>query len=336
MSKLKMLRAVTARFKKHFFSLRSWRRFISHVASYPSRVRVIRKLNYLESQRSVLKPYNSRPNIAGIVQFFNKRANIEMLDSGLNTAGFDEVIVLEDGSVDGSLHDWETRLTGKNHFIIRSNDLFEIITYDRAIRFSNADIVCLLQDDDRMPSNRRWIDRALDLFDRFPDLLILGGFRGLDILPCNSNIGSEKLEFKVENGVEEISGLFRHTTIQFDDMLSSSEGDFLFVPAVVRAPVFIRRKEFLSIGGFDLSFAPFLCDDIDNCLRAWLAGYKVGLYNVDFSRDVGLGGMRAFNSKRIEGQVRKNWPAIYSKFGSQIDDGYFSKMASLANRALEI
>ena len=39
-------------------------------------------------------------------------------------------------------------LNGTNEFLIRSNDLFEVVTYDKAGRFSNGRFVALMQDDD--------------------------------------------------------------------------------------------------------------------------------------------------------------------------------------------
>ncbi|MDO9106964.1 MAG: hypothetical protein Q7U57_18640 [Methylovulum sp.] len=320
----------------HIFRVRSWKRLFSHLFFWLRRRVISGKLD-MQKRKRASYCYNPAPRVAGVLQFFNKGQNISMLWRGLKAASFDELIIMDDGSVDGSSVRWQALLESPNQFLLRSNDLFEIITYDRALHFSRAEIVCLLQDDDQMPNSRAWIDRALELFDEFPDLLILGGFRAVDILPRNTLPLADKLVLEVDGHEEYVSGLFRHRTSQFPlSETPSGREDFFFAMSVVRAPVFIRRREFLKLGGFDLDFAPFLCDDLDNCLRAWQSGYKVGLFNVDFQRDIGLGGMRAFNGQRMETQVRLNWEKIYQKHGDVIASGEVCSMVDAANRVLRV
>lgn len=59
-------------------------------------------------------------------------------------------------------------LTGANEFLIRSNDLYENITYDKSIRFANGRYIALLQDDDDFDGTAR-IERAVDLFRQHPE-----------------------------------------------------------------------------------------------------------------------------------------------------------------------
>ena len=93
----------------------------------------------------------------------------------------EEVIVLDDGSSDGALEVLPRLLTGKNHFIIRSNDLFEVRTYSRALDFARGEFVALLQDDDLPPMDGLWVEEAIELFERYPRLAILGGRAGLEL-----------------------------------------------------------------------------------------------------------------------------------------------------------
>ena len=80
--------------------------------------------------------------------------------------------------------------------------------------------------------------------------------------------------------------------------------------------------------------APFQCDDVDACIRAWLAGYQVGFYPCPFLRDVGRGGMRAFNSKIVPQQAATNWQKIYSAYSPHITNGDIQSCANSANKAL--
>jgi glycosyltransferase involved in cell wall biosynthesis len=102
------------------------------------------------------------------------------LVGGLRGLGEHELIVCEDGSLDGSHDKWMSYLDRPNDFLIHSNDLHEIRVLDRAIRFARADIVCLVQDDDLIPREAGWLKAALGFFADHPDLAILGGFQGYE------------------------------------------------------------------------------------------------------------------------------------------------------------
>jgi hypothetical protein len=84
--------------------------------------------------------YIENPRITTIVQLFNKRQNIEAIVAGLLVPTIDEIIVVDDGSSDGALEILPRLLTEKNHFIIRSNDVFEIRSYSRALDFARGEI----------------------------------------------------------------------------------------------------------------------------------------------------------------------------------------------------
>src|ERR671910_3627881 len=131
-----------------------------------------------EKRRRKISPneYQDRPRLAFIVHSFNRISNIDQLVGGLRGLGEHELIVCEDGSLDGSHEKWMAYLDRPNDFLIQSNDLHEIRILDRAIRFARADVVCLVQDDDLIPRDPTWLDDALARFGEHPALAILGGF----------------------------------------------------------------------------------------------------------------------------------------------------------------
>jgi glycosyltransferase involved in cell wall biosynthesis len=112
-------------------------------------------------RRASPNDYQDRPKLAFIVHSFNRISNIEQLVGGLRGLGEHELIVCEDGSLDGSHEKWMSYLDRPNDFLIHSNDLHEIRILDRAIRFARSDIVCLVQDDDLIPRDTDWLEAAL-------------------------------------------------------------------------------------------------------------------------------------------------------------------------------
>src|SRR5215216_2637811 len=123
-------------------------------------------------RRSSPNDYQDRPRLAFIVHSFNRISNIEQLVGGLRHLGEHELIVCEDGSLDGSHEKWMSHLDRPNNFLIHSNDLHEIRILDRAIRFARADIICLVQDDDLIPHETGWLEAALTQFNTYPHLAI--------------------------------------------------------------------------------------------------------------------------------------------------------------------
>jgi glycosyltransferase involved in cell wall biosynthesis len=256
-------------------------------------------------------PYNEKPRVSAIVQLFNKRQNIEAIVAGLLKPSIEEIIVIDDGSSDGALDILPRLLTGKNHFIIRSNDLFEIRTYSRALDFTRGEIVALLQDDDIPPADGAWVTDAVELFDRHPKLAVLGGRDGLELKLTNVQSSGKSPNPIIYKAVNQRDGQRIHLP-------------FRFVEVINRAPMLVRRQTVQQLGGIDNAFAPFQCDDVDLCLRAWKGGFQVGLYPTAFVRDVGMGGMRLFNADKMGPQSARNWRIIYDRYGQDIANGFFA------------
>ncbi len=268
-------------------------------------------------------PYNEHPRVTAVLQLFNKRHNVEAILAALHSSPIEEIIVIDDGSRDGALEILPALLAGKNHFIIRSNDLFEIRTYSRALDFARGEIVALLQDDDIPPMGGAWIHDALQLFDQYPQMAVLGGRDGLELKLADSRDPEQSPHQVTYRAVNQRDG-------ERIDM------PFRFVDVVNRAPMLLRRRAVQQLGGIDNTFAPFQCDDVDLCLRAWKAGLQVGLYSTAFLRDVGMGGMRLFNAGTVPVQARKNWQIIYDRYHADIANGVFTDLVAEARGSLQL
>lgn len=207
---------------------------------------------------------DERSRVAFIVHSFNRRTNVDKLASSLKRLGKYELIVCDDGSIDGSREAWRAHLDGQNDHLLLSNDLHEIRILDRALDFSCAEIACIVQDDDTIPSDAYWISKVVQAFDCHPDLAIVGGFMGFHGFDTNPG------------NVHRIWG---------GDM------PFQFVEHVNIGPYFIRKSCYKALGGWDYSFSkvgePGICFDNELCLRAWGKGYKVGYLFVPFKGQPG-------------------------------------------------
>jgi glycosyltransferase involved in cell wall biosynthesis len=202
--------------------------------------------------------YNENPKLSVIVTSFNQKENIKKLvDSLHQSSEIEEIIICEDGSVDGSLEEWDSHLDFPNEFILRSNDLHEIRSTDRAIRMSRSDIFCIVQDDDEI-SHPSWVTEAMQIFNDDEKLGILGGMCGyFDMFDKQ---------------------IFQHGgRKRFRD-----SADFNYVEHVNVGPFFVRKKYFDEIGGWDFKISKpgemGMGFDHELGYRMWNSGYRVGHY----------------------------------------------------------
>lgn len=253
---------------------------------------------YKAHRRTLSAQYRDRPKIAFVVHSFNRVSNIDQLFTDLRRMGEHELIVCEDGSLDGSHEKWMSYLDGPNDFLIHSNDLHEIRILDRAIRFARAEIICLIQDDDLIPHEKGWLNAALKQFDTHPKLAIIGGFMGFGSFHPHPN------------RAKRIWG----------------PAPFQFVHHVNIGPYFIRRPHYEALGGWDYSFSragePGICFDNELCLRAWVKGYQVGYRFVPFKGPPGYysldGGTVLFSGPlRRRNQIR-NQTKIFEIYGKHV------------------
>ena len=262
-------------------------------------------------------PYCDHPKLSLFLISFNHRQNIKTIIERLRLINDCEIIICEDGSIDGSHQEWMKYLSRPNDFLIHSNDLNEIRVYNRAVNFARGEIVCLLQDDDFPPEHSNWVTTALELFEKYPNLAILGGYHAIEFNRTES--GKLKTEGKWKN---------RYCAEIKNDIPFLEPGlktPFMFVDCVNTAPVFYRRNAWIELGGFDLNYSKpgetgIRCD-FEICFKAWLKGWRVGLYErTDFKRRIGGQGSEIFsdckrknqteNGKRLEETYGNSYGAI--------------------------
>ena len=244
-----------------------------------------------DHQSWVNKGYRNEPTVTFIIQSHNKSLQVCHILPKLRQYQDAEIIVIDDGSSIEHTQRLVSHLTGANEFLLRANDLFEIVTYDKTIRLANGKYIALMQDDDDF-ENTKWVERAVTLFKQHPKMVILGGKDGLDIA-------------------------FEDDRLWAHGGPKQSEGDFCFVTSVNRAPMWINKSLYEQyLHHIDFRFAPFQFDDYELCARAWLSGLQVGWYDAGF-KSLTAGGMRLWNNAFTNEQAERNGKLLYQLLAEQ-------------------
>jgi len=262
------------------------------------------------------KNYNAKPIISFVIQTHNKSRLVLKFIEKLRAVKNSEIIVIDDGSEKNESILLLDKLTGANEFILKANDLYEVITYDRAIYLARGKYVALLQDDDDF-DDLNWVYDAVSYFEKFSDLVFLGGRLGMNMLPFERTPDGLRGEYDVENGYGQRKNSFKYEFVGRDE-----PANFKFVQLVIRAPMWVNRQLFIDkIKHIDQSFAPFQWDDAEVCLRACSLGLKVGWYKTNFNvSGGGQGGMRIWNCTLIHRQDEVNARKIYDLYGDKFDE----------------
>ena len=239
------------------------------------------------------KGYENAPTVTFIFQSHNKSLQIcHILKKLRQYQGKIEIIVIDDGSSFEHTRRLVRELTGANEFLVRSNDLFEVVTYDKAMRMANGQYVALMQDDDDF-DDTTWIDEAVNLFRAHPKMAVLGGKWGSGM---SFEDGHPRRVEKIE------------------------EGDFCFVACVCCAPMWFNKSLFdRYLHHNDFEFAPVQYDDDEICLRSWTLGLQVGRYEARF-KSLSAGGMRVWNKSLLAGQTERNGRWLARLYADRMDE----------------
>lgn len=285
---------------------------------FSRRERLIARVRADKAARAVSPhTYSERPRLSLILLSFNHRDNVGAIAEGLRRTIAEELIVCDDGSVDGSEREWQRLLSRPNDFLIQSNDVHDSRAYNRAVGLARGEVVCILQDDDIPPESGAWAAQALDLFNRYPRLAVLGGHQGWQL---DLSAPSDKVRAREVFGYREARKWTYARDIPFRD--AASGWPFMFVQGVSIGPIFYRRDVFLSLGGFNLDYSlpgeVGMLVDHELSLRAWLAGHHVALFGpVPFRRYVGGQGTLMFGQATRERNLAHSFAMIQRQYGDR-------------------
>ena len=263
--------------------------------------------------------YIDYPKVTVIVSVFNHDYTAEHIAKKLiNNKYVNQIIILEDGSTDESYKKYKELLKGVNHFILTSNDLNTLRTYDKAIKMSNSEFVVIMQDDDFFPHDEdTWLSQPLELFYHFKNLGLIGGWNGIDMAPLDEINDNEIDNFKFETFVDKYGAktinpsppyCFKFKTKksffnEFDEPnLTLDYRPLQFSPACDIGPYIIRKSFFENIGGVDFYWGePGKSScwwDVDMCYRFWENGYEVINFPMHFYKGQGVIGSDQFYQKQ--------------------------------------
>ena len=260
-----------------------------------------------------LNLYNYNPKLSLIITSYNHSQNIEENYNNIKKYKCDELIVCEDGSIDGSYEKWSKLLQGPNEFLIKTNELNEFFILDRAIRSSKSDIVCVLQDDDIIPADSKWINQSLELFKKHDDLVIIG---------CNQGYIFDNPEEKFNSFIQICCSDHPNITKnRRNEYLEKKDGNavFKFVNAINLGPAFIKTDFFRQVGGFNLKKIgagnPGIHFDWDICLEAQRFNKKVALLNVEnIKRRIGGASGLMFDLEKRRAKYKENLEYLNNKY----------------------
>ncbi|GAB3513172.1 hypothetical protein GCM10027341_54850 [Spirosoma knui] len=275
------------------------------------------------------KNYDHTPQISFVIQSHNKSENVIYLVNKLRTIQRSEILVIDDGSEFEHTLRLTKFLSNANEFLLRCNDLYEIITYGRALYFARGKYVVLLQDDDDFETTE-WVNGALNCFEQDDLLVILGGRDGARLRPVPYDSTGTRGPFIQENNKVYRANSFK---IELSKDSESAPG-LTYIQYVDRAPMWLRRDVFINVlRDFDPQFAPFQWDDAEVCLRAWTLGLRVGHYPAKFKiGGLGTGGMRIWNNELHHRQDEVNIKRVYALYEDKLD--YIDSLVDSCNRSL--
>jgi len=280
------------------------------------------------------------PTAALILQYFKRAQNIQLLAGGITNTTKDfhtELLINDDSQSD--LETWLTHLRnmgyGGNTFIFMSSNIHEIRGYNRLSKFTTAEYLAHLQDDD-IPNHPSWLRDALVLFRNQPRLAVLGGLRGrMDY----GTIMDTRYQYinGPKYGVPSKSRGCCKKIVHWD---KKSKIPFMFAYKVNLSPFILPRDRFLEMGMYHLHFScagePGIGLDFELSIRAWRMRYQTGLYSSQFRIQVGASRATGTRSSKKQEEIRHHNELRNNKMMYHMHKGFHHKKGNaIAGSALK-
>ncbi len=174
-----------------------------------------------------------------------------------------EVIVVDNGSVDGSI-----RLVEENYPNVKLIKNCENLGFSKGnnigVRNSKGDYILILNNDTEMV-DKNWLNNAVKLFESDEKIGVIG---------CKLLYPDGKLQH-AGGKINFLNPLFSNHISIGKNPNKADYNKFSEVDYVTAAAIFVKKEVIKKIGVFDEIFSPIYYEDSDFCIRARRAGYKV-------------------------------------------------------------
>lgn len=290
--------------------------------------------------------YKDNPKVSFIIQYYNSehlnhRDNIiPIVNTFRNTYdGNEQIIVCNDSMSD--LDIFSKVLNKPNDYIICSNNLHEIRSYNKAGKYANGEFLFFCQDDDIFCNyNKNWVKEIVNLFNEFPKLGIITlkhGFLSnwIDRRKEKEYYGSKRiLSYQNRNSYyigEQINYRDKKYGYRFQFVLWGNIGPFI-----------VRKKFLEELGYFNLAYSNVgesgIGLDVEMCLRFFEHGYFTGIYHIGhIKRGVGGHGTLVTEEQTNlrKNAYERNIVQFLKKYPDKLVEQYLNNVFELNNKLLE-
>src|SRR5690242_7148914 len=193
------------------------------------------------------------------------------------------------------------------------NDVHEILSINAALKGSNQSIegYNIILQDDVILSDQQIEKKVVQLYKKMGPQLGYVSFRlGANLKPDILQ-STEGAPFK-----DYIENAFGHGTPKSKVLFP---GQFAFRKVAIKSPVCIPTLIVNKYGFLDENLSPCFHDDTEYCLRMLLAGYKNGVFGIEFHSELEWGGTRKTSNDRLYQHIVKNMDYIRTKYQKQMN-----------------
>ena len=173
----------------------------------------------------------------------------------------DQVYLVDNGSTDGSI-EYVVNQYPTLRVIRFETNLGFALAYNKAVTLVPEEIVLFLNNDVQV--NADWLGQLKTALHSSPEHVAIWG--------------SKILLYDNRRMINHAGGLLTilggGIDADFMKLDEETKGEAQFVGCVSGASMAVKKRVFVTLGGFDPEFFAYF-EDVDLCWRAWLAGYRV-------------------------------------------------------------